>query len=165
MGLGQRFRGFFNPFIVLGAIGVGLLLLGVMYILLKQNRSPQSPVGAVTAVLTIIPASTNTSEVPEIGSTEEITPTATVLPTPLPGSIVLGAYVQITGTGGDGLRLRSGPGLDHQALFLGVDAEVYQVEGGPEDADGYTWWQLVAPLDTSRSGWAVSDYLEVVQNP
>jgi hypothetical protein len=74
-------------------------------------------------------------------------------------------YVQITGTGGDGLRLRSGPGLNGAQLFLGYDAEVYQIVDGPIEADGHTWWKLTAPYDATRTGWAVQDFLTVIPSP
>ena len=79
--------------------------------------------------------------------------------------IAVGAYVQISGTGGDGLRLRTDPGLDSEVRILGAESEVFQVEDGPKDVDGFTWWYLVGPYDASRRGWAVSNYLSVVQNP
>jgi hypothetical protein len=81
------------------------------------------------------------------------------------GEIAVGAYVQITGTQGDGLRLRSGPGLATTQLFLGGDAEVFQVRDGPKEADGYIWWYLVAPYDESRAGWAAANFLSVVPPP
>jgi hypothetical protein len=49
--------------------------------------------------------------------------------------------------------------------FLGLEAEVFQVSDGPRQVDGYTWWFLVAPYDASVQGWAVANYLAVVQNP
>jgi hypothetical protein len=78
---------------------------------------------------------------------------------------MLGAFVQVTGTGGDGLRMRSKPGLDGEILFLGLEDEVFRVDGGPQEADGFIWWLLVAPYDETIQGWAVSNYLEIVQNP
>jgi len=36
------------------------------------------------------------------------------------------------------------------------------VVDGPEQADGFIWWYLEAPYDTSRSGWAASQYLGLV---
>ncbi|HZD55175.1 MAG TPA: hypothetical protein VE136_00510, partial [Anaerolineales bacterium] len=81
------------------------------------------------------------------------------------GEVAIGAYVQITGTGGDGLRLRTGPGLSNEVRFLGLESEVFEVRDGPQEADGYTWWYLVAPFDETRNGWAVSGFLSVVQNP
>ncbi len=86
-------------------------------------------------------------------------------PTAPAGTIAVGVYVQITGTGGDGLRLRSVPGLTSELLFLGEDAEVFLVRDGPQEANGYTWWYLVAPYDESRAGWAASNFLTVVPPP
>jgi hypothetical protein len=74
-------------------------------------------------------------------------------------------YVQITGTGGDGLRLRTEAGLGSEVRFLGLEDEVFLIQDGPQNADGYVWWYLVAPFDETRRGWAVSNFLQVVQNP
>jgi hypothetical protein len=79
--------------------------------------------------------------------------------------IALGAHVQILGTGGDGLRLRMEPGLGGQVRLLGSEAEVFRVDDGPVELDGYTWWYLVGPFNERRHGWAVSNFLAVVQNP
>jgi hypothetical protein len=38
------------------------------------------------------------------------------------------------------------------------------VVGGPVELDGYVWWQLNAPYDESRQGWAAQDYLNII-NP
>lgn len=75
--------------------------------------------------------------------------------------------MQISGTGGDGLRLRTGAGLDNEVGFLGLEAEVFQIIDGPQEADGYTWWLLEAPYDEGqqRRGWAVANYLASIQNP
>jgi hypothetical protein len=73
--------------------------------------------------------------------------------------------VQISGTGGDGLKMRSGPGVSSDTIFLGMEAEVYLVKDGPKLADGYTWWYLQAPYDTTRTGWAASKYLTIVASP
>jgi len=93
---------------------------------------------------------------------------ASATPTPqslIVGGIGVGMYVQITGTEGDGLRLRSGAGTTNPPRFLGREAEVFQVRDGPKDADGYTWWYLVTPYDESRSGWAAANFLAVVTEP
>ncbi|MEJ2608335.1 MAG: hypothetical protein P8Z41_16945 [Anaerolineales bacterium] len=47
----------------------------------------------------------------------------------------------------------------------GYENDVFQVEGGPEDRDGYVWWFLVNPYDSSISGWAVENYLRRMENP
>jgi hypothetical protein len=79
--------------------------------------------------------------------------------------VSVGGYVQISGTDGQGLRLRTGPGTGNEPRFLGMDSEVFLVKEGPEEADGFTWWYLEAPYDPARSGWAASAYLTVVNNP
>jgi hypothetical protein len=79
--------------------------------------------------------------------------------------IFLGDYVEIVGTQGDGLRLRSKPGLDGEIEFVAYEGEIFKVDDGPQDASGYHWWHLVAPYDETVQGWAVDNYLKVVQNP
>jgi hypothetical protein len=63
------------------------------------------------------------------------------------------------------VRVRSEPGLQSDTLFVALEAEVFQIDDGPTQADGYTWWHLVAPFDATHRGWAVSNYLSVVQKP
>jgi len=79
--------------------------------------------------------------------------------------IAVGSFVQVNGTGTVGLRLRDNPGLDSKTQFLGMDDEVFRITEGPREADGYTWWYLVAPYDEQRKGWAVANYLSAIANP
>jgi hypothetical protein len=72
------------------------------------------------------------------------------------------AYVHVVNTGG-GLRLRYEPGLLSEVNYLAVDYEVFVVEDGPREADGMTWWFLVAQADERRNGWGASNYLQVVR--
>ena len=96
-------------------------------------------------------------------------PTQTATPTPtsiffLPeGVIDVGAYVQVIGTGGAGLRMRAEPGLDSPIRFSALDSEVFLVIDGPIDSDGYTWWHLEAPYDQTRNGWSAGDFLTPIQ--
>jgi len=39
------------------------------------------------------------------------------------------------------------------------------VRDGPQEADGYTWWYLVAPYDENRAGWAASEFLAAIPSP
>ncbi|MFO3796296.1 MAG: SH3 domain-containing protein [Anaerolineales bacterium] len=144
-------------------IGTFLVTLGLCLLTWVGLVALPSTVGHpedFSAVLTILPAPTYTPTPIPVAA---VTPTASELPNGQ--GIVIGAYVQITGTGGQGLRLRAAPGLDAALLFLGYDAEVYQVRDGPRQADGYTWWYLVAPYDEQRAGWAAADYLTLVAPP
>jgi hypothetical protein len=73
--------------------------------------------------------------------------------------------VQISGTDGEGLRIRSQPSLNGEPVFLGYDSEVFIVQDGPREADGYTWWYLVAPYDDTRAGWAAANFLSYIPAP
>ncbi len=139
-----------------GAVGVAVLLFALALGLLSWLK-PAAPGPAPTAAIIVIPAPSSTATPNQAFATPTGTPPAEAV-----GGISLGMYVQISGTEGEGLRLRSGPGITNSPLFLGMDAEVFKVQEGPKLADGYTWWYLVAPYDQNRSGWAASDYLTVV---
>jgi hypothetical protein len=149
---------------MLGAAGIAVLLLAATVIFIVLTRPAPTPKGASTAVVNLIPAPTATPIIPTATPASTPTPTAPV-PAPPAGAIAAGAYVQITGTGTDGLRLRSDPGLGGKTRLIGIEAEVFVVRDGPQDVDGYTWWYLVAPYDETRYGWAVANYLAVIQNP
>jgi len=150
-----------NLWVVLGALGVaGVLLLSSVALLAFLRPADNGFVPE--PALTLIPAPTPTfTPDPALSWT----PTAAPTVTGGPGAIQLNSYVQINGTEGAGLRIRSGPGINSPQLFLGMDAEVFQVKDGPHQADGYQWWYLVAPYDEKRSGWAAANFLSVVSAP
>ena len=150
----------FNKWVILGALLLtGLLLLITAISIGVTSARQTSDVGFAPADVTIIPAPTSTSGAPP---TPTIDPFA---PTPAPTGIAIGNYVQISGTNGEGLRIRAEPGLNSNSEFLGYDAEVFIVQDGPRAADGYTWWYLVAPYDQSRAGWAAADFLTYIPPP
>ncbi len=160
----ETMRRLFSPWVILGGIGMaGLLLIVFIGVTLAVRVKPTNrPIG--TVVLNVIPAPTDTLPPPQ--PTESPTPTTSELPPPTGGmGISVGVLVQVSGTGLDGLRIRTDPGLQGQIKFVGIEAEVFQVKEGPKEADGYTWWFLVAPYDETLNGWAVGDYLQVIQNP
>jgi hypothetical protein len=95
----------------------------------------------------------------------QVNPEGAIPPSPPPGEVAVGAAVQVIGTGGDGLRLRSEPGLQAEVKYLGLEGEIFTVDDGPVLADSYTWWFLIAPYDETVRGWAVSNYLKAVPNP
>jgi len=150
--------GLFNAWTVLGALLVAGCLLVFTLVSIGWTSARQAPpLGFVPADLTIIPPSTATP-----------LPSPTPLPagtsTPI-GQIGIGAYVQITGTEGAGLRIRREPGQGGDTVFLGEESETFRVKDGPQQADGYMWWYLVAPYDENRAGWAAADYLAAVPAP
>ncbi|HEX2696581.1 MAG TPA: SH3 domain-containing protein [Anaerolineales bacterium] len=148
-----------NIWTIGGALFVaGFLLLATLISIgwLGPRHGPD--VGLAPADVTVIPPPTAT-----------VLPSPTPIPegtiTPPPGQIAIGAYVQINGTEGSGLRIRSAPGLASDTVFRGEEAETFQVKDGPQQVDGYVWWYLVAPYDNSRAGWAAADFLAVVPSP
>lgn len=153
-------RKLFNKWVILGALSLAGFLLLVTLVLIRWGNPLQSPdVGFAPADLTVIVAPT---------ATPDVTPTATVdpfAPSPTPTGLAVGTYAQITGTNGEGLRIRSAPGLTGDLVFLGFDTEVFLVQDGPREADGYVWWYIVAPYDQNRAGWAAADFLTYIPAP
>jgi len=147
-----------NVWVLVGTLAVAAVLVMVtaalVYLLPRPVQNETSP-----AVLTLIPGPTPTF------TPQAVTPTITPTQPVMVGGISVGMYVQITGTEGQGLRLRAGAGTNQALRFVGMDSEVFLVKDGPKDADGYTWWYLEAPYDPGRAGWAVSQYLTIVNPP
>lgn len=147
-----------DPVVLIGSLVVALLLVISLILVIGPVNRSAPPRDQVEAVITVIP---NPTATPVPTPTEPI-PTAT------PASnttIETSAYVKIQGTGGEGLRLRSEPSLSASTNYVGLEDEIFLVLEGPENQDGYQWWLLEAPADPSRNGWAVSNYLQVAQNP
>jgi hypothetical protein len=153
-------RQLFNKWVILGSFLLAGFLLVITAVSIGLMSAPQnSGVGFTPADLTVIPAPTSTSSAPATATIDPFAPTAT------PTGLAIGNYVQITGTEGQGLRIRSEPSLNGTAEFLGYDSEVFIVKDGPRQADGFTWWLLIAPYDETRTGWAASDFLTYIPAP
>ncbi len=149
-----------SGWVFIGGIGVGVLLL-VFVLLFAWAFKPGEITSNTSEVqFTVVPAPSATT-----------TPTLVVNATPTPeggtplvqNGFKVGVYVQIFGTEGGGLRLRSTAGTSGSILSLAMDSEVFQIVDGPQSADGYVWWYLESPYDKNRAGWAASDYLTVIQ--
>ena len=143
---------------ILTGLGLAISFCLFWWLFVQFFKSPTNTNNVSTAVVTIFPYRTNT---PTSDFSSLLTPTITGEGN-FPQDIAIGGYVQISGTEGVGLHIRSGPGTDYESKFVGMDSEVFKVEDGPREADGFTWWFLVAPYDTNRSGWAVANYLTVI---
>jgi len=157
----SSWRRLLSPWTVIGSLGIAAVLLLVTLIVIGWTTPRISPeVGFAPADVTLIPAPTHT---PNVTATPTIDPLLT--PVPPAGSITVGGYVQISGTQGEGLRIRRAPGLNSETAFRGEEAEVFTVQDGPRDADGHVWWYLVARYDESRAGWGAADWLIVVPSP
>ena len=150
-----------NKWVILGAFGIAAILMALSLLGIGwRHAAPAGETGFEPAYLTVIPASTPTANTTPMSITDLLTS-----PTTVPGTIAIGVYVRISGTEGEGLRLRAAPGLNAEPLSLGKDSEVFAVREGPQEADGYVWWYLVAPYDETRAGWAAGDFLTVIPSP
>jgi len=150
-----------HPLTIVSALLFAAALLGLVYLVLHLIRpAPVAPGQIPTPILTFIPAPTHTPTPLQTNVISTATPSeGALLP---PGVIGVGAYVKVGRTQGAGLRMRAEPSTDAAVDFVAMDDEVFLVIGGPVEADGYTWWQLRAPYDETRSGWSAQDFLDLI---
>ncbi|MGC9346868.1 MAG: hypothetical protein ACP5JG_01915 [Anaerolineae bacterium] len=133
-------------FILLVGIIAGTIVVAVWLF----TRSPASPDGPqpTAVVWTATPTPTATSQ-----------PTLTPLPAAESGAISVGQRVQVSGTGGVGLSMRADASTNAERREVAQEGEVLLVVGGPQEADGYTWWLLRDEENPTREGWAAADFL------
>jgi len=99
--------------------------------------------------LVVTPASTETAE-----------PTPTIS-----SDITIERYVRVTGTGGYGLNLRSGPGEDYVRMDIALEGETFLVVDGPTVSGGSEWWKIRDPENEQREWWTTGNYLETLLTP
>ena len=152
----EKIKQAWNVWVGVGAVVFALVFCGLVFlfvwVLMPETIGSDA---AAMAVVTRLPAPTFTPVV-------EMTSTPTVDENVLEG-IGYGMTVEIFDTGGSGLRFRADPGIDAAIEFIAKDQEVFKVEGGPVEEDGFVWWYLVSVELSERRGWAVSSYLQAVE--
>jgi hypothetical protein len=156
---------FLNFKIILAAIFFALIVFSVLVVLLWSSRGNMGLQIPATAMLSVIKAPTETPIAPVFTPTPITTPTPTQQEPVQGGNIAIGNYVQVSGTGGEGLRLHQNASISSDVRYIAIEAEVFVVKDGPVDADGYTWWLLQDPYSEDAAGWGAANYLVVVQNP
>ncbi len=150
---------------IAGGVVLGVLVLLAVGGLTAFSRGAgrELPAPEVTVIPYPSPAPPTATTAPPPATP---TPTSPVTPPSAGGPAMrIGDYVEVTGTGGEGLRLRSAPGKNASINLLAFDSEVFQIRQGPQAADGHTWYDLVSPSDAGRSGWAVADFLQQSTSP
>ena len=81
---------------------------------------------------------------------------------PTPAAVQIGSVVVVEGVDANTLNVRSIANLTESTiLFRAEEGEIFNVIDGPEQSDGFTWWQIQDPADVNRIGWAVSNFLTV----
>lgn len=91
-------------------------------------------------------------------------PTVIVTNTPIP--LAVGVQARVYNVGSDELNVRNIPSINNsEVLFRASAGTLFNVIGGPQEADGFSWWQLHDP-QFEVIGWAVANYLQTVsENP
>jgi hypothetical protein len=158
-------RALFNRWVIAGGIIFACILFFLFTLTAAFFRSGSSAEIPATAVIDVIPAPTATYGIYKPTLVSTAADENEVDSNLLPGVISVGSSVKVVGTGGDGLRLRDEPGLSGKVRLLGDETEVFNVSEGPLDLDGYIWWYLIGVYDETRQGWAVADFLSVLENP
>jgi uncharacterized protein YgiM (DUF1202 family) len=80
-------------------------------------------------------------------------------PSPSPGQFQIGAYVRPT----DSLNLRSGAGTGSGVIRVISGQDIATVIGGPQAADGYSWYQVEMWDQAATVGWVAGDFLELAR--
>ena len=156
------------PLWLLMAVAGGCALIGfalIAFAMATRTADQPQPTATVQLVTVAAPATqpiVATFAVTEGAPTSEAT--GTLPPPPSAGEIKIGSTVQIVGTGDIGfLNLRAEASLNAPVNYLAIEREVFQVQAGPVEADGVTWWYLVDLTGNNRVGWGAQNYLQVVQ--
>jgi hypothetical protein len=137
-----------------GALLAVIILLVVAFIFSRRSSAPEPTptVVVVTPTFTLAPRPTFTpvavaTEVPEVGATDEAP--ATAVPS---DTIAIGGYVRVAAEAG--LSYRESASTNGTLIQVLDFNTILEVVGGPQDADGYTWWQL--RRDDGKEGWSAA---------
>ncbi len=85
-------------------------------------------------------------------------PTPTPVPV-LPDQLGIGVRVTVIGTGAAGLSIRAEAGTSAARINVAAEGEALLIVGGPQVADGYTWWFVRDEANPEREGWAAQEFL------
>ena len=134
---------------------------GLAATFINQNR-PALNFTQPTATLVII-TPTATEYAPPT-ATPYVAPTDTPVPQPTApdvggGGIGVGSKVVVIDTGGNGLNFRDAPSRTANKIRSLPEGSIYEVVGGPQQADSLVWWQLKDPTD-GKVGWGAQNYMK-----
>ena len=124
----------------------------------------RDPLTASLPTPTIVRLTARPSQIPSpttTGPAATPIPTFTPPPTPdislAPEAMTVGYFAMVTNTENVGVSLRGGPSTDNLRLALVPEGTVMMVIGGPEEGNGFIWWQV--RLDDETDGWIAGDFL------
>ncbi|MBX3083833.1 MAG: hypothetical protein KF716_19520 [Anaerolineae bacterium] len=167
--MSKRENGLYLPWwsLLVLIIFVGAAAVGAWAVVgyLGGNFAPggETPmVIVITSTYTVGPPATPT-DIPGVPTLTPAPALPTIPPTGTtpPGQFQVGATVTVVGVGEAGLNVRSSPGVDGAIKFRALDGETYTLREQPQFASNIEWWFIQSADDTTRSGWAARQYLEV----
>ncbi|NPV40714.1 MAG: SH3 domain-containing protein [Anaerolineae bacterium] len=153
----EKVKEIFTREVLIASIVVAFILCCVMVLLQVgvfpyfNARSEQKAMVAVT------PLNGDSNE--NQHDAAQATPTQQIQP----GVVARGNVVVVIGTGQNGLRMRSEPGMDASILFLANEDEYFNVIDGPVIKDNLIWWKIQSLSDAQKAGWSAQDYLASVE--
>lgn len=142
--------------VLIASIAVAFILCCLM-VLLQVGVFPYfNARSEQKALLAVTPLSEDSSA--DQPNAAQATPTQQIQP----GVVARGNVVVVIGTGQNGLRMRSEPGMDASILFLANEDEYFNVTDGPVIKDNLIWWKIQSLSDAQKIGWSAQDYLASV---
>jgi hypothetical protein len=93
------------------------------------------------------------------------TPEPTPAPPPPTDRIAVGGWVQVNSA--NGLSVRETPSTSGRRITVLRSGAKAHVVGGPEEANGFTWWQIdrFDPNDPEATGWSAANFMSPTTPP
>lgn len=158
------------PAIIPGLISLIVVVGACGYLakLINDNRPALTNIALAPTTTFAVITPTATEYVPPT-ATPYVAPTDTPIPTAAAQGnanttpISVGAKIKIIDTGPNGLNFRKTPSRSGEKIGSLPEGNIYDIVGGPQNADGLVWWQLKDP-GSGQVGWGAADYMQVVPN-
>jgi len=133
----------------------------IVIVTAEPSNTPSGEAGSVQTILATATLPPLTQEISIPGDLALSGPTlAPVQISPTPQPLAINSNVIVDGVGDNQLNVRNIAGVNgSEVLFRAVDGSPFIIVAGPQQADGFTWWQIQDPTNPSLTGWAVSNYL------
>lgn len=166
--------------IILMLFSVFSIAAVIVFIVIAAGQRENMPQGQAIVIISS-PIPTQAGQIPISPATATLPPEAdqgiiTVPPTfalsgptlvavelsPTPKTITVGEQVIVIDVGIQKLNVRDTPGVvGTNIVFRADEGSIMKVIGGPQQADGLTWWEIQDTINPQLSGWAASNYLQV----
>ena len=144
--------------IAIAAIGISLCLITIAHSIFGVSKFYFENTEKIKIEIT--PISATSSFIRDCQKVRVISLETTETPS-MVGVIALGMNIVVSGTGNEGLRMRSGAGIDQQTMFVAQEGEPFQIIDGPKVLDSLIWWKIEALNDPGKTGWSVQDYMSL----